>query len=334
MSLAIQNNNDPVRRSESKKTTSLVEAISFRDALIWEGMQEISVNQAFETWLLSLSPLTSKNYRSGFNMLFDLGIIQGNWSLQTFALVNHQEIINRIKHLTEYKGVKLSECTLQARTASYISFTRHLSYKLDGNFKRAIPCKEGTDKTFFKVREVVDTMAMSQDQWQAFFKELAGINSRDCLIAKLALQGAKRINEVLHLTVSMIDFSKGEITFKQSKTKGTIKETVITYSASIMNELKDYISGREGIVFLTKSGLQVLPTQVQNTFAKAGVMAKLPFKVTPHVLRASAITYLKKMGFSDSDIMKVSGHSSAQLVNSYDKSSRAENASKKLNLVT
>lgn len=333
MSLAIQNNNDLIRSNESKKTTSLVEAISFRDGLIWERMAEISVKQAFETWLLSLSQLTSKNYRSGFNMLFDLGIIQDKWSLQTFALVNHHEIINRIKHLTEYKGIKLSECTLQARTASYISFTRHLSYKLDGNFKRAIPCKEGTDKTFFKVREVVETKAMSQDQWQAFFKELGEINSRDCLIAKLALQGAKRLNEVLSLTVNMIDFSKGEITFKQSKTKGTIKETVISYPVSVMNELKDYIAGREETVFLTKSGSPVMPTQVQNTFAKAGVRAGLPFKATPHVLRASAITYLKKMGFSDSDIMKVSGHASAEMVNAYDKSSRAENASKKVNLI-
>ncbi len=333
MSLSIKNSNEPIIKNRIKKTSSLVEAISIRDVQVWATMDEIGVNQALEIWLSSLSPLTEKNYRSGFKMLFDLGIIQENCSLQAFALVNHGENIKRIKNLKEYKGVKLSDCTLQARSASYISFTRHLAYKFDGNFKRAIPCKEGEDKTFSKVRELVETEAMSQDQWQAFFKELAGINSRDCLIAKLALQGAKRINEVLSLTIDKIDFSKGEITFKQSKTKGLKKDTVITYSASILNELKDYIAGREGNVFITRTGKPVCPTQVQNTFAQAGMMAKIPFKVTPHVLRASSITYFKKMGFSDSDIMKVSGHASAEMVNAYDKSSRSDNASKKLNLV-
>jgi hypothetical protein len=34
-----------------------------------------------------------------------------------------------------------------------------------------------------------------------------------------------------------------------------------------------------------------------------------------NVLRASAVTYLKQQGFSDSDIQKVTGHASSQMVN-------------------
>ena len=55
-------------------------------------------------------------------------------------------------------------------------------------------------------------------------------------------------------------------------------------------------------------------------------------KVTPHVLRASAITYLKQQGLSNRDVGKTTGQTD-EMVNTYDKNSRAENASKKIQLV-
>lgn len=74
--------------------------------------------------------------------------------------------------------------------------------------------------------------------------------------------------------------------------------------------------------------------QIAVTFAKAGKVAGISFKVSLHVLRASAVTYLKQQGFQDSDIMRVTGHSTAEMVYTYDKSSRADNASKKVNLIS
>ncbi|WP_193354161.1 hypothetical protein [Candidatus Protochlamydia amoebophila] len=59
----------------------------------------------------------------------------------------------------------------------------------------------------------------------------------------------------------------------------------------------------------------------------------IPFKITLHVLRASTVTYLKKQGFSDGEIMQVTGHASSELVYAYDKGSRADNATKLINLV-
>lgn len=75
-------------------------------------------------------------------------------------------------------------------------------------------------------------------------------------------------------------------------------------------------------------------TRIAYTFALAGKKAAIPFKVTPHVLRASTVTYLKQQGFQDSDIMKVTGHASAGMVCAYDKSSQESNASEKVQLVT
>ena len=200
--------------------------------------------------------------------------------------------------------------------------------------KKALPCKEGTAKTFYRVHEKVKSHAMTQAQWINFFIELEKINFRDTLVAKIALQGGKRINEVLNLSAEQIDWAKNEITFFQSKTKGLQKKVIITYPQSIMDRLNAYIGERQGLVFITRTCKIVHLKQLALNFAKAGKLAKIPFKVTPHVLRASAVTFLKQAGFNDSDIMRVTGHASAEMVYAYDKTSLSDNASKKISLVT
>ena len=69
-------------------------------------------------------------------------------------------------------------------------------------------------------------------------------------------------------------------------------------------------------------------------FAKAWKQTDLSFKVTPHVLRASAVTYLKTQGFADSDIMKITGHANPGMVYAYDKSSREDSPSEKVWMVS
>lgn len=261
--------------------------------------------------------------------MIEFGWLNPLISLQQFALINHEGIIDRIKLFQDW-----AETTRQARAACYISFTGFLSRRLEGVIKKAVPNKERNAKTFFSVYEKVKTHAMTQAQWILFFKELEKINPRDCLIGKVILQGGKRVNEVLSLQTDQIDWDRCEITFVQSKMRRLKKETVITYSESIMKQLKDYIEERTGQVFVTRSGKSVMINQVVVTFAKAGKAAGIPFKVSPHVLRASAVTYLKQQGFQDSDIMRVTGYSTAEMVYAYDKSSRADNVSKKVNLIS
>ncbi len=72
-----------------------------------------------------------------------------------------------------------------------------------------------------------------------------------------------------------------------------------------METLKKYIGERTELVFVTRNNKAVPLIQLAKTFAKAGQLAKVPFKVTPHVLKASTVTYLKQIGFSDSDIILI-----------------------------
>lgn len=265
------------------------QAQEFAKEAVWQNLAALTVEEAKKHWLATFSQLTAKNYATGMHVLSLNNLINLDATLQQFALVNHNSVIDNIKKLSNQ-----SECTKQARAACYISFTRFLSRRTQGMVARAIPCREGTEKTFFKVREKVKTDAMSHKQWLMFLHELYKINKRDCLIAKLIIQGGKRMNEVLSLKTDQIDFNACEITFKQAKTKGYDKQTVITYPKQVIDELRAYLGLRTGLVFVTKTGLRVMPNQIAVTFALAGKRAKVAFKVTPHVLRASTVTYLKR----------------------------------------
>ena len=311
-----------------QKFESFEHAKKVRDIHIWQQLDNISVEEAISHWLATLSHKTQINYQSGMRKLAEFGLISPSMSLQAFALVNHDTIIDQIKLRREW-----SECSRQARAACYISFTRFLNRRTEGMIRKALPNKEGNAKTFYRVHEKVKTAAMSQGQWIRFFEALEKISKREYLIAKVLLQGGKRVKEVLFLHLDQIDWERRKITFSQSKTKGLVKKTVITYSEGIMNALREYIGDRKGLVFVTRFNNPLDLRWLASIFAKAGKVAGIPFKVTPHVLRASAVTYLKQQGFADSDIMKVTGHASAEMVYAYDKSSREENASARVNLV-
>jgi len=321
----------PARQTDHALTqfTSFEEAKKARDEILWQQLDKFTIADAILQWLATLSPRTGANYQSGMRKLAELKLIDPSMSLQAFALLNHDAVLDRIKLVDEW-----TECSRQARAACYISFTRFLARRTQGMIKRAIPNREGNAKTFFRVYEKVDTSAMTQAQWVRFFDALEKISPREALIAKVILQGGKRVSEVLSLQVNQIDWERRKIVFSQSKTKGLKKDTVITYPESIMIKLREYVGTRSGYVFVTKFGKQVRLNRLIVTFATAGIQAGLPFKITPHVLRASAVTYLKQQGFADSDIMKITGHANSAMVHAYDKSSREQNPSEKIWLVS
>lgn len=314
---------------EQLDVSSYEEAKKSQSNWIWQQLEKISVQEAVEVWLSTLSERTRNNYRSGIRRLAELGLFDPLMTLQAFALVNHEAIVDQIKLASHW-----TECTKQARAACYISFTGFLYRRTKGIIPRALSSREGHGKTFFKVYDKVKTAAMSQAQWCVFLEELQKISTRECLIAKVMLQGGKRVREVLALETNQIRWDRRKIEFSQSKMKGMKKVTVITYPKTVMEKLKEYVGEREGRVFVTRTGKAVQLNRLTGTFSKAGRNAGIPFKVTPHVLRTSTVTYLKQQGFQDSDIMKVTGHSSASMVASYDKTSQEINATEKIHLVS
>lgn len=306
------------------------QATSSRDNAVWQRLDGITVGEALEMWLETIpNKLTAKNYRSGLRQLVERGFLHTDLSLQSFSLINSNATVDRIKIETK----EWSESSKQARAGCFISFTQYLNRKYDGLIRRASPCKEGNMQTFKKIREKVKTKAMSREQADAFSKALAKINQRDCLIAKILLQGGKRVSEGLSITTDCIDWSKCQITFTQAKTKGINKATIITYPGTVIEELRAYIGETRGLVFRTSTGKGVCAGQLAKTFEKAGIKAGIPFKITPHVLRATAVTLYKEAGSTDSDLTGVTGHANIAMMQAYNKADLSNNASKKVNLV-
>ncbi len=294
---------------------------SVKDETIWQQLGGISVGNALDLWLQTLGRLTAKNYKSGFAGLTARKLVEVDLSLQQFSLINHELIVDEIKMLPEW-----SEATKQARAAAYISFTGFLQRRTQGIISKAVASKEGANKTFYKIREKVATRALSRDQTRKFIREIESMNSRDALVAKLLLQGGKRKEEVLSVQVENIDFPNNCIHFRQVKTRGMEKTTVINYPDHIMEELREYIGLRTGLVFISRNHRKISPFQIDRNFLSAGQKAAIPFRVTPHVLRVTLVTRLKELKIQDTDIMKITGHANPAQLASYDKTDLADNA--------
>lgn len=315
--------------SEGSLQSSFRAAQEHRQDRLWQDLGRISVGEALGHWLEGLGGHTAKNYLCGFKGLAQNGLFDPTLTLQQFALVNHEERVDEVKLLGQW-----SEATKQARAAAYIAFTAYLQRRTKGLISKAISNREGGQKTFFRVREKVKTEALSEAQTVEFFKVLGQINERDCLIAKLILQGGKRKGEVLELNIERIDFSRNLIRFRQTKTKGLVKETHVTYPAHLMAQLREYLDGRQsGLCFITRNGRALAPNQLDRNFAKAGELAGIPFRVSPHVLRVTLVTRLKERRVQDSDIIKITGHASPVQLLAYDKSDLADNASAQFDFV-
>jgi hypothetical protein len=301
-------------------------------------IKEMPISDALDLWLRNLKPVTARNYRYYVGDLIRRGIIPSNhnsgsaFTVSSFNEVVHEAMVDHIKQIADW-----SEGTRQVKAACYIGFTSFLERITSGWFRRALPSTLESNKTFFQIREKCATNAITLLEWHRFIIALEGVNERDALIAKAMFQGAKRVSEVLSLTLPQIDFEKNAITYRQSKTRGLIKEITVSYPESFMSSLKAYIqttstNRKDGLtVFITREGNQIFRTRLNESFKKASEIAGVG-RVTPHVLRTTWVTYAKSQGCSNSEIQKVTGHCD-KMVNAYDKTDGADNPTRKLILV-
>ena len=294
---------------------------------------KISLIKAAEQFLSTLSGNTQRAYRAAFQSIFVLmekhNLFDPRNSLQTFALSNLEYLLDEIR--SKLSG---ADSTKQARAAAFIALTRFLQRATGGLIRKVVPRKEKSNPTFQQVRETSLTKALTRVQWSQFLMFLQRTSHRDYLVAKMILQGAKRVGEVLTAQIDQINWAQNQITFKQFKSKTLEKFTVISYPASFMQELKEYLGNRtQGPIFVSRNGKPLSQPHLYRSFAAAGRQAGIPFTVHPHVLRASAITYLTAQGYHADQILRISGHADTKLVRYYDKTPIEQNPSQDISLI-
>jgi integrase/recombinase XerD len=306
------------------------QAVALRDNTLWKQLESVTIRQACEAFLSTLTFHTKRSYASMLKKVFSHGhcSLTMDSTLQSVALCNLESVLDEIK-----QSVVGSEMTKQHACKVFISFTSFLQRHTKGMIRKAIP-KKGVDATFVRVRDKSVTRALKMEEWVSFIRALYRLSYRDYLIAKTIFQGAKRLSEVLGSKIENIDWENCRISFKQLKSKFLEKQTVISYPKEFMEELKRYLNGRcQGHIFVTRGEKAVTQPHIHRSFAYASIRADLPFRVHPHVLRASAITLFIKMGYHSDDIMKISGHCDTKAVLYYDKNKIEENITQQVRLI-
>ncbi len=305
-----------------------------------DQLERTPIKAAIQQWLTNLSDGTRRNYSYYVEDMIRRNIIperdrSGNdFTVGHFRHTPHELVLDYIKKVEDW-----SEGTRQLHAAVYISFTAYLSRISQGWVRKVEPSTLAANPTFYQLREKVATNALTLSEWQRFIDKLSEINTRDSLIARCLLHGAKRISEVISITLEQIDWEKNIIRYKQSKTGGTFREIPITYPVKFMEEMNSYIDSTAATrkdsshVFITRSGKPVTRLRLNYSFERAGKDAKIKVKVTPHVLRATWVTLVREQGASDSQIMQVTGHRNNKMVLAYDKTSDEQNISKKINFI-
>jgi integrase len=332
---------DLTKRSKQEVDYSIAFRQQQRDQNLWlQDLEDTSVEIVIMHWISNLNTETANTYKYHMIDLMRRNVIpkvDANgmpFTIGLFRHVPHEANIDYLKTISEW-----SEATKQAKAACYISFTAYLERQTNGWFRKALPSTLGSNPTFFQVRDKCKTQALEMGDWYRFIDALDKINYRDALIAKTMFQGAKRISETLSITLDQLDFEKNIIRFRQKKTGGTIKDIPISYPKHFMDELSLYIKKTADkrkdspLVFITNTGKALSRVRFNQCFSRAGIAAKIKFKVTPHVLRATYVTWAKQKNIQDSDVMKVTGHTSSKMIYAYDKTSLEDNISKKLILI-
>jgi len=304
-----------------------------------ERLESTMITTAIKSWLSNLKAGTKRNYGYYIQNMISKGIIPGkdaagnDYTIGHFRHVPHNAVIDHIKKIEGW-----SEGTRQLYAACYISFTAYLERLSHGWFRKAQPSTLESNKTFFQIRDKCATQALKMIEWHRFIDALQLINHRDALIARCMLQGAKRISEVLELTLGQVDVDKNIIRYHQKKTGGLIREMPISYPARFIQEIMTYIEATKDrraeavFVFITRNGKPLTRSRCNHSFKQASSEANIR-RVTPHMLRATWVTMAKEQGVQDSEIMKVSGHSSSKMIYAYDKTSAEDNYTKKMVLI-
>ncbi len=347
----IHREENPERPTAHKVTpTSLPpsyrKTLEMKEEIIWRSLAHVKLSKAIDQWLESiLNARTKKSYQLTMEELIARNFLDPQCSLQQFSLISPDMVIDNIKtmpiFIRDREGKDTTKQwamrTREARIACFLAFSRYLSRKTEGMIRRGVPSRDGIEKTFSSRSRKVKADAMTRSQIVSFLEELDKLNPRDAMIARLCLHGGKRINEVLSLKVHQIDYEKKQIIFHQSKSKLAEDFTVISFEKpaafALLNELRNYIGERKELVFVTANGKGLRQNQIDRNFLKAGRRSGIPFRVSPHNLRATAVTLWKEDGFNDSLIMKATGHSSSEMVHRYDKTDLAENVTKKSCLI-
>ncbi len=136
-------------------------------------------------------------------------------------------------------------------------------------------------------------------------------NLKHLSIVMLMYSAGLRRSEVINLKKGDVSLDRGVIHLKMAKGR---KDRITMLSQVLANVLKEYVLEYKPNHYLfegVRGGLYSA-TSIASIVKRAGEQAKIPLKVTPHMLRHSFATHLMEQGVETRYIQKLLGHSSLE----------------------
>lgn len=171
---------------------------------------------------------------------------------------------------------------------------------------------------FDEARKKITILAPA-DQSKLFAAAKGDQDPLTWLFVAVALGTGMRHSEILRIRWEEIDFTNRRIHVPVAKA-GQREQPMPPALADLLAKEREQLGGPDGWLFPTTRADAKNPhrTQMAEQFRRAVVRAKLdPAKVTPHVLRHTAITALVKAGVDLPTIQKISGHKTLAMVLRY-----------------
>lgn len=180
---------------------------------------------------------------------------------------------------------------------------------------RAVPC------TFAMLAEPVGrTIVLTDDEADALFRAAVGDQDPDLwLFVAFGLNTAMRHSEILRARFDEIDWGRARLHIPQAKAGGREQPLTPALLAMLKKE-REQRDDRNGYIFASRNpdDEDGHRQRVSKGFRRAVERAKLdPKKITPHVMRHTAITRLVQAGVDLPTIQGISGHKTLAMVLRY-----------------
>jgi site-specific recombinase XerD len=269
------------------------------------------------------SKYTLRNYRhylNFFRRFFEKNYEQEYIERLTSEMVRRYRLY--LSRFEDVKGKRLSATTQSYYVISLRAFLKYLSKK---GIKSLAPEKVDLPKSEarqikFLTREQVERLLT-----MPAISDVSGL--RDKAILEMLFCTGLRVSELAKIDRDKIDFKAKEfgITGKGRRTR------VVFLSDRAASWLKRYLAARDDQfkpLWIRFSGKEVLPTTagetlrlsvrgIQRIVEKYRKKAKLPIKVTPHILRHSFATTLLSGGADLRSVQEMLGHRSVATTQIY-----------------
>ena len=156
---------------------------------------------------------------------------------------------------------------------------------------------------------------LSEEDFKKFYREIEKAdNLQHELMLKLLFYTGVRVNELTNIKASDVYLDENKIFIE--KGKGS-KDRYVLFNQDFKTALKVYMKNqpKNRFLFQTRNNTKYTSRRIQQIVKYYGEKAGI--KATPHTFRHQAITWLSKHGFTDAELMLITGHSSKESLKIY-----------------